>query len=214
MKKYLYPFLAALMALSSFAFVSCSEDDDPAGDPGVVSTDANYNLTFNGAKFANSGTLWTMSGFSKEDPVYDKRLDITIYRGLMEDYFMLFIPLEWSIPYHGFHISLHEGMDLCEEEALWGDDSFHPDDPLTSIVFSLSIDDPKSLSLSSDFYSGYMMKGGSMVVEEYTGERIRLRLTNCKFVDSNDYINHYNDREIITISGTIDVPLDNEIHKL
>lgn len=29
MKKYLYPFLAALMALSSFAFVSCSEDDDP-----------------------------------------------------------------------------------------------------------------------------------------------------------------------------------------
>ena len=32
-----------------------------------------------------------------------------------------------------------------------------------------------------------MMKDGSMVVEEYTGERIRLQLTNCKFVDANDY---------------------------
>ena len=59
-----------------------------------------------------------------------------------------------------------------------------------------------------------MMKDGSMVVEEYTGERIRLRLTNCKFVDANDYYKNYNDREIITINGTIDVPLDNEIHKL
>lgn len=210
MKKYLYPFLAALMALSSFALVSCSEDDDPAGDPGVVSTDANYNLTFNGAKFANSGTLWTMSGFSEEGPVYDKKLDITIYRGFLEDFFILSIPLEG----YSLHISLHNGMDLCEEEALRGNDSFHPDDPLTGIVFNLSIDDPKSLSLSSDFHSGYMMEGGSMVVEEYTGERIRLRLTNCKFVDYNDYINHYDDREVITINGTIDVPLDNEIHKL
>lgn len=214
MKKYLYQFMVVLMAISSFTFVSCSEDDDPASDPGVVSTDANYNLTFNGAKFANSGTLWTMSGFSEEDPIYDKMLDIVIYRGFMEDFFILSIPLEWSIPYDGFYISLHNGMDLCEEEALWCGDSYHPDDPLTDIVFGLSIDDPKSLSLSSGFYSGYMMKGGSMVVEEYTGERIRLRLTNCKFVDANDYFKNYNDREIITINGTIDVPLDNEIHKL
>ena len=78
----------------------------------------------------------------------------------------------------------------------------------------VSASNPRPLSLSSDFYNGYMMKDGSMVVEEYTGERIRLQLTNCKFVDANDYYKNYNDREIITINGTIDVPLDNEIHKL
>ena len=211
MKKYLYQFMVVLMAISSFTLVSCSEDDDPAGDPGVVSTDANYNLTFNGVKFANSGTLWTLSGINEDYSICDKMLSIAIYRGFMEDYFMLAIPLED----YALHISLHAGMDLCDEEALMGGEaSFHPDDPLSMIMFGLSVDDPKSLSLSSDFYSGYMMKGGSMVVEEYTGERIRLRLTNCKFVDFNDYINNYDDREIITINGTIDVPLDNEIHKL
>lgn len=34
MKKYLYPFMVALMALSSFALVSCSDDSD---DDGTVS---------------------------------------------------------------------------------------------------------------------------------------------------------------------------------
>ena len=208
MKKYFYQFIVALMAISSFALVSCSDDDDePTSDTGIVSTDANYNLTFNGVKFYNSGSLWTRSTIDEDDdPIFDKVLSIRIYRGFLEDYFMLFIPLEG----YALHISLHNGMDLCDEESLMND----PDEPLTNIGFGLSIDDPRSISLSSDFYAGYMLKGGSMVVEEYTGERIRLRLTNCKFVDANDYYNNYNNREIITISGTIDVPLDNEIHKL
>lgn len=208
MKKYFYQFIVALMAISSFALVSCSDDDDePTSDTGIVSTDANYNLTFNGVKFYNSGSLWTQSTIDEDDdPIFDKVLSIRIYRGFLEDYFMLFIPLEG----YALHISLHNGMDLCDEESLMND----PDEPLTNIGFGLSIDDPRSISLSSDFYAGYMLKGGSMVVEEYTGERIRLRLTNCKFVDANDYYNNYNNREIITISGTIDVPLDNEIHKL
>lgn len=208
MKKYLYQFIVALMAILSFTLVSCSDDDDePASDTGIVSTDANYNLTFNGVKFYNSGSLWTCSGIDEDDnpPIYDKMLSICIYRGFLEDYFMLSIPLEG----YALHISLHNGMDLCDEESLMNNDH-----PLTAIMFCLSIDDPRSISLSSDFYAGYMLKGGSMVVEEYTGERIRLRLTNCKFVDTNDYYNNYNNREIITISGTIDVPLDNEIHKL
>lgn len=209
MKKYLYQFMVALFTISSFIFVSCSDDDDePASDTGIVNTDANYNLTFNGVKFYNSGSLWTISSIDEDDnPIYDKVLSITLYRGgFLEDFFILSIPLEG----YAFHISLHNGMDLCDEESLMND----PDKPLTNITFGLSIDDPRSLSLSSDFYAGYMLKGGSMVVEEYTGERIRLRLTNCKFVDVNDYYNNYNNREIITISGTIDVPLDNEIHKL
>ena len=207
MKKYLYQFIVALMAILSFTLVSCSDDDDePASNTGIVSTDANYNLTFNGVKFYNSGSLWTLSTIDEDDdPIYDKVLSITLYRGFLEDFFMLSIPLEG----YAFHISLHNGMDLCDEESLMNNDH-----PLTNITFSLSIDDPRSISLSSDFYAGYMLKGGSMVVEEYTGERIRLRLTNCKFVDTNDYYNNYNNREIITISGTIDVPLDNEIHKL
>ena len=124
-------------------------------------------------------------------PIFDKMLSICIYRGFLEDYFMLSIPLEG----YALHISLHNGMDLCDEESLMNNDN-----PLTQITFGLSIDDPRSISLSSDFYAGYMLKGGSMVVEEYTGV--------------NDYYNNYNNREIITISGTIDVPLDNEIHKL
>lgn len=206
MKKYFYQFIVALMAILSFTLVSCSDDDDePASDTGIVSTDANYNLTFNGVKFYNSGSLWTCSGIDEDNPICDKALSIYIYRGFLEDYFMLFIPLEG----YAFHISLHNGMDLCDEESLMNNDN-----PLTKIGFVLSIDDPRSISLSSDFYLGYMLKGGSMVVEEYTGERIRLRLTNCKFVDANDYYNNYNNREIITISGTIDVPLDTEIHKL
>ena len=207
MKKYIFQFVVALMTISSFIFVSCSDDDDePTSDTGIVSTDANYNLTFNGVKFYNSGSLWTCSRIDEDDPIFDKVLSIGIYRGFLEDYFILSIPLEG----YAFHISLHNGMDLCDEESLMND----PDEPLTNIGFGLSIDDPRSISLSSDFYAGYMLKGGSMVVEEYTGERIRLRLANCKFVDTNDYYNNYNNREIITISGTIDVPLDNEIHKL
>ena len=60
MKKYFYQFVVALMTISSFIFVSCSDDDDePTSDTGIVSTDANYNLTFNGVKFYNSGSLWT-----------------------------------------------------------------------------------------------------------------------------------------------------------
>lgn len=209
MKKYLYPFLAVLMTLSSFAFVSCSEDDDLTGDSDIVNTDTNYNITLNGVKLFNSSPLWTLSGFEEDQPIYDKMLSIAIYNSVMEDYldyFMISFPVD--------DISLHEGMDLCNEKNLMDGLDYHKDDPLSIIMFNLSVGNPRSLSLSSDFYSGYMMKGGSMIVEKYTGERIRLRLTNCKFVDVNDYLKNYSNREIITINGTIDVPLDNEIHKL
>lgn len=212
MKKYIYQFMVALFAISSFALVACSDDgDDPTSDTDIISTSANRNLTFNGVNLFNSGSLFTMSGFDEDDPYLDKSLSIMIYRDWIEEYFMITIPVD--------DISLHKGMDLCDEEALGFEDD-HPDEPFSLfslITFGLSIDDPKSLSLSSssDFLSGYMMTGGSMVVEEYTGKRIRLRLTNCKFTDYSDYINNnFNIGETVTINGIIDVPLDNEIHKL
>lgn len=47
MKKYLYQFMVALMAITSFAFASCSDDDDPIGD-------SSYNYVSGRAIVANT----------------------------------------------------------------------------------------------------------------------------------------------------------------
>lgn len=49
MKKYLYQFMVALMAIASFSFVSCSDDeDDPTNNNGRNTIEINgvsYNLS-------------------------------------------------------------------------------------------------------------------------------------------------------------------------
>ena len=50
MKKYLYQFMVALMAISSFTFISCSDDDEPNG------SDTSSSFTVNGVPYSEHPT--------------------------------------------------------------------------------------------------------------------------------------------------------------
>lgn len=50
MKKYLYQFIVALMAISSFTFVACSDDDEPNGG------DTSSSFTVNGVPYSEHPT--------------------------------------------------------------------------------------------------------------------------------------------------------------
>lgn len=200
MKKYLYQFIVALMAISSFALVSCSDDDDPTTPKDPTESEGAYycNLTFDGENLFNSKSLF-IDGGPLEIPSIDgfENIGISVSTQYMESYFDITIPTDKDLGYF-----LKSGIDLCEEEA-WKMSAPYENEKLTHIFGNIFFP-------NGDNFTYYAIKSGNLIVNDYKeGEYIELEFKNCELYD---YI-HSSHKSII-VNGKLKAPLDDEQHQI
>lgn len=201
MKKYLYQFMGALFAISSFALVACSDDDDdptPPKDP-TESEGAYYcNLTFDGENLFNSKSLF-IDGGPLEIPSTGgiENIAISVYTQYMESYFDITIPTDKDLGYF-----LKSGIDLCEEEA-WKMGVPYENEKLTGICGNIYFP-------NGDSFTYYAIKSGNLIVNDYKeGKYIELEFKNCELYD---YM-HSSHKSII-VNGKLKAPLDDKEHEI
>ena len=201
MKKYFYQFIVALMAISSFSLVACSDDDDDPTTPKdpTESEGAYYcNLTFDGENLFNSKSLF-IDGGPLEIPSIDgfENIAISVYTQYLESYFDITIPTDKDLGYF-----LKSGIDLCEEEA-WKMSAPYENEKLTHIFGNIFFP-------NGDSFTYYAIKSGNLIVTDYKeGEYIELEFKNCELYD---YI-HSSHKSII-VNGKLKAPLDDEQHQI
>lgn len=200
MKKYLYQFMVALMAIASFSFVSCSDDeDDPTTpkDPTVSGSTYYCNLTFDGESLFGNNSIF-ISGGPLEIPSTDgiENIAIFVYTRYMESYFDITIPTDKNLGY-----SLRNGIDLCEEEA-WKFTNPYENEELVAIVGNI-------YSPNGDYFTYYAIKSGNLIVNDYKeGEYIELEFKNCELYD------YMSSHKSVIVNGTLKAPLDDEQHAI
>lgn len=203
MKKFFYQFFVVILAIASFTFVSCSDDDDnstPSKNP--IENESSYycNLTFDGENLFGNKSIF-IDGGPLEIPSTDgnEYIAIAIYAQNWEfcPYFDITIPADKGLGYF-----LKSGIDLCEEEA-WKMSAPYENEKLTHIVGNIYFP-------NGDSFTYYAIKSGNLIVNDYKeGEYIELEFKNCELYD---YI-HSSHKSII-VNGKLKAPLDDKQHKI
>lgn len=111
MKKYFYLFFVALFATMSFAFSSCSNDDDEPNDPTTGTTE----LTIDGGKY--SFEYWNSKIFER----YDKRIAFECDLREEDGQHLTFTIYDWENASTGMVFT--DGNDI----AVWWDSAEYDD---------------------------------------------------------------------------------------
>lgn len=201
MKKCFYQFFVVILAIASFTFVSCSDDDDnstPSKNP--IENESSYycNLTFDGENLFGNKSIF-IDGGPLEIPSTDgnEYIAISIYAQNWEfcPYFDITIPADKGLGYF-----LRSGIDLCKEEA-WKSFSIKNEE-VTYIFGNIYFS-------NGDSFTYLCIKSGSLIVKKYKeGEYIELEFKNCELYDD------IRSRKSIIINGTLKAPLDDKQHKI
>ncbi len=193
-KKYLYGLMVALMTVTAFALVSCSDDDDDNGGNGGTAS-GSEKLTVNGVEWrsnANYPPLYT--GDLNED-VYSNYVSCSFTRNDSPNVLYcssLSFEIQMNI---GSYIT--KGMDIATADLVWGGGRNEWD--LCEGVLGTD-------SYMEGIYGGSnKVKSGSAIVQDFKDQSfLTIKFSNFT-LEKNDGAVYYDDEapETLVLDGTV-----------
>lgn len=178
MKKYLYPFFVALVAISVFGLVSCSDDDD---NPTTGGNGEYYcSLTVDGETFKGNHISGEIAPTANVD-----YLTVWVNTNYIDDtWFTFSFCADKSVG-----CILRNGLDICADEE-WAI-GYNGEPYVYGSINTENVDDLW-------FYSA---TDGSITILDYVeSEYIELEFENCRLYDNNT-------RQSTVVNGRLKAPL-------